>query len=60
MYRVRTSAFYRTYETDEEQYETSDGVFAYCLLSMVRVDRAHTGKTSDELPDRVEDAYTSE
>ena len=41
-YRERTRAFYRTYESDEDQYEAYDGMFAHYLLSMERVDRAHT------------------
>jgi hypothetical protein len=39
--RQRTRAFYRTYDTQEEQYAAYDGMFAHYLLSMERVDRAH-------------------
>lgn len=55
-YRERTRAFYRTYESDEDQYEAYDGMFAHYLLSMERVDRAHTWTTTDELLEEVQDA----
>ena len=57
-YRDRTRAFYRTYETEEEQYTAYDGMFAHYLLSMKRVSRAYTWTTSEELRDCVVDAYT--
>ena len=56
-YRDRTRAFYRTYETETEQYAAYDGMFAHYLLSMERVDRAYTWTTPAELRDRVADAY---
>ena len=56
-YRERTRAFYRTYETEEEQYAAYDGMFAHYLLSMERVDRAYTWTTPEELRDCVADAY---
>jgi hypothetical protein len=56
-FRQRTQAFYRIYDTKEEQYEAYDGMFAHYLLSMERVDRAHRWATSDELLDAVETAY---
>ena len=58
-YRDRTRAFYRTYDTEEEQYAAYDGMFAHYLLSMDRVDRAYTWTTPEELRQCVEDAYTS-
>jgi hypothetical protein len=59
-YRERTRAFYRTYESEADQYEAYDGMFAHYLLSMGRVDRAHTWETSDDLLARVADAYAPE
>ncbi|WP_380678096.1 hypothetical protein [Salinigranum sp. GCM10025319] len=59
-YRDRTRVFYRVYGTDEEQYAAYDGMFAHYLLSMERVDRAHTWDTTEELLDRVERTYGSE
>lgn len=59
-YRDRTMAFYRVYESDEEQYEAYDGMFAHYLLSMERVDRARTWETTQDLLDRVHDAYVSD
>jgi hypothetical protein len=56
-YRERTRAFYRTYETEEEQYAAYDGMFAHYLLSMERVERAYTWTTPEELRDCVADAY---
>ena len=56
-YRDRTRAFYRTYETDEKQHAASDGMFAHDLLSLDRVDRAHTWATTDELLAEVAAAY---
>lgn len=56
-YRDRTRALYRTYETEEELYTSYDVMFAHCLLSMGRVDRAYTWTTPKELRDYVEDAY---
>jgi len=56
-YRDRTRAFYRTYETEEEQYTAYDGMFAHYLLSMERVDRAYTWTTPGELRNCVADAY---
>jgi len=44
-FRDRTRAFYRTYETDEAQYEAYDGMFAHYLLSMERVYRAQLMRT---------------
>lgn len=57
-YRNRTRAFYRTYETAEEQYSAYDGMFAHYLHSMERVDRAHSWTADDELHTCVEDAYS--
>lgn len=57
IYRDRTRAFYRTYETEEVQYAAYDGMFAHYLLSMERVDRAYTWTTPEELRDCVENAY---
>ena len=59
-YRDRTRVFYRVYGTDEEQYAAYDGMFAHYLLSMERVDRAHTWETTEELLDRVERTYGTE
>lgn len=59
-YRERTRAFYRTYESDEERYEAYDGMFAHYLLSMERVDRAHAWTDTEDLLDRVADAYAVE
>jgi hypothetical protein len=56
-YREQTRAFYRIYETDEEQYTAYDGMFAHYLLSMERGDRAHTWATNEDLLDRIEDVY---
>ena len=58
--RDRTRVFYRMYGADEEQYAAYDGMFAHYLLSMERVDRAHTWETTEELLDRVERTYGSE
>ena len=55
--RQRTQVFYRIYDTKDELYEAYNGMFANYLLSMERVDRAHTWATSDELLDAVENAY---
>lgn len=54
--RQRTRAFYRTYDTQDEQYAAYDGMFAHYLLSMERVDRAHTWTTTDELLEEVQAA----
>jgi hypothetical protein len=56
-YRERTRAFYRTYETDDQQYAAYDGMFAHYLLSMERVDRAQTWETTEGLLDAVQTAY---
>lgn len=56
-YRERTRVFYRTYETDEEQYAAYDGMFAHYLLSMERVDRAQTWETTEDLLEAVQRAY---
>ena len=58
--RDRTRVFYRMYGADEEQYAAYDGMFAHYLLSMERVDRAHTWETTEELLDRVERTYGTE
>ena len=58
-YRDRTRAFYRTYETDEAQYEAYDGMFAHYLLSVERVDRAQPWETTEELFEAVQQAYTN-
>lgn len=55
--RERTHAFYRVYETDEEQYAAYVGMFAHYLLSMERVDRAHSWETTEELLESVEMTY---
>jgi hypothetical protein len=60
VYRDRTRVFYRMYGADEEQYAAYDGMFAHYLLSMERVDRAHTWETTEELLDRVERTYGTE
>lgn len=57
-YRHRTRAFYRTYETDEAQYEAYDGMFAHYLLSMERVDRARAWETTEDLLASIQGAYT--
>ena len=54
--RQRTRTFYRTYDTQDEQYAAYDGMFAHYLLSMERVDRAHTWTTTDELLEEVQAA----
>lgn len=59
-YRERTRAFYRVYETDEEQYAAYDGMFAHYLLSMERVDQAHSWETTESLLEAVELAYADE
>ena len=56
-YRERTRAFYRTYESDEDQYEAYDGMFAHYLLSMERVDRAQSWETTADLLEAVQRAY---
>lgn len=56
-YRERSKAFYRVYETDEEQYAAYDGMFAHYLLSMERVNRAQTWETTEDLLDAVQTAY---
>lgn len=56
-YRERTRAFYRVYETDEEQYAAYDGMFAHYLLSMERIDRAHSWETTEDLLESVEMTY---
>lgn len=56
-YRDRTKAFYRIYETNEEQYGAYDGMFAHYLLSMERVNRAETWETTEELLEAVQTAY---
>jgi hypothetical protein len=58
--RQRTRAFYRTYDTQDEQYAAYDGMFAHYLLSMERVNRAHTWTTTDELLEAVQAAYDGE
>lgn len=55
-YRSRTRVFYRTYETDSEQFEAYDGMFAHYLLSMGRVGRARPWRTTDDLLTTI--AYT--
>ena len=57
-YRARTHAFYRVYETKDEQYEAYDAMFAHYLLSMEREKRADTWKTTEDLLDAVQLAYT--
>lgn len=52
-YRSRTHVFYRVYETDDEQNEAYDGMFAHYVLSMERVDRAHSWDTTEDLLDAV-------
>ena len=52
-YRRRTHLFYRTSETDQEQFGAYDGMFAHYLLSMGRVDRARSWRTTEELVDEV-------
>jgi hypothetical protein len=59
-YRERTRAFYRVYETDEEQYAAYDAMFAHYLLSMERVGRSRTWETTDDLLGEVQQAYASE
>jgi hypothetical protein len=56
-YRARRRAFYRSYETEEEQYAAYDGMFAHYLRSMERVDRASTWTTLEDLRDCLDDAY---
>lgn len=56
-YRARTHLFYRIYETDEEQFEAYDGMFAHCLLSMERIARARSWRTTEELVDEVVATY---
>lgn len=56
-YRRRTHLSYRTYETDEEQFEAYDGMFAHYLLSMGRVDRVESWRTTEELVDEVVATY---
>ena len=58
--RHRTQAFYRSYDTKEEQYAAYNGMFAHYLLSMNRVNRAHTWSTTEELLEEVQAAYDSE
>jgi hypothetical protein len=58
VYRERTNAFYRVYETEEEQYAAYDAMFAHYLLSMERVNRARTWETTDDLLNHVERAYS--
>ena len=60
MYRDRTRAFYRSYETEEEQYAAYDAMFAHYLLSMERVNRAYTWTTPDNLLEEVQTAYSNE
>lgn len=55
--RQRTRAFYRTYDTQDEQHEAYDAMFAHYLLSMERVGRAHTWATTNELLEEVRTAY---
>lgn len=55
-YRERTRASYRIYKTDEAQYAAYDGMFAHYLLSMERVDRAWTWKTTEDLLDAIQEA----
>jgi len=59
-YRERTGAFYRVYESEDQQYEAYDGVFAHYLLSMERVDSAWTWESTDDLLKRVRQVYASE
>lgn len=56
-YRTRTQVFYRLYETEDEQYEAYDGMFAHYILSMERVDRAHSWTTTEDLNDAVRNTY---
>jgi hypothetical protein len=58
--RQRTRAFYRTYDTQDEQYAAYDGMFAHYLLSMERVDRAQTWTTTEELLEAVQAVYGDE
>lgn len=58
-YRTRTHVFYRTYETDGEQFEAYDGMFAHYVLSMERVGRARAWRTTDELVAAVLDVYAA-
>ena len=57
MYRDRTRVFYRSYETEEEQYAAYDAMFSHYLLSMERVDRANTWMAPDDLLEEVQNAY---
>jgi hypothetical protein len=57
-YRARTRAFYRIYETESDQYEAYDAMFAHYLLSMEREERAYTWNTAEELVETVQTAYT--
>ena len=59
-YRERTHAFYRVYETKEEQYEAYDAMFVHYLLSMEREERGDTWETTENLLDAVVTAYTDE
>jgi hypothetical protein len=54
--RQRTRAFYRTDDSQDEQYAAYDGMFARYLLSMERVDRAYTWTTTEELLEAVQRA----
>lgn len=59
-YRDRTRAFYRSYDTEEEEYAAYDAMFAHYLLSMERVDRANTWTDPDDLLEEVRAAYVDQ
>ncbi len=58
--RRQSHAFYRIYDSQDEQYDAYNGMFAHYLLSMERVDRGHTWATTAELLERVQNAYDGE
>ena len=59
-YRGRMQAFYRIYESDDEQRTAYDAMFAHYLQSLDRENRVHHWKTTDELVDTVTAVYTDE
>lgn len=57
IYRERPIVFDRTYESDADQYEAYDGMFAHDLSSMERVQRAQTWETTADVLEAVQRAY---
>lgn len=59
-YREHTQAFYRIYESDDEQRAAYDAMFAHYIQSLDRESRAHQWETTGELTDAVIAVYADE